>query len=73
MADLCRQRRAELSAQACEEREADIRELAETLQWEQGQAVMEQEAKRRAYRQDVAHRWTPHTLVASACQLAPLA
>ena len=56
MADRCRQRRAELAAQACDEREADIRELADTLQREQKQAVMEQEAKQRAYRQDVAYR-----------------
>jgi hypothetical protein len=55
-ADLCRQRRAELAAQAHDEREADIRELAETLQREQGQAAIEQEAKQRAHRQDVAYR-----------------
>jgi hypothetical protein len=52
----CRQRRAELAAQAHDEREADVRELAETLQREQGQAAIEQEVKQRARRQDVAYR-----------------
>lgn len=65
--NLCRQRRAEVAAQARDEREADIRELAKTLQREQGQAAMEQEAKHRARRQDVAYRYCITRLPEPTC------
>ena len=59
LAKLCRQRRAELAAQAAQEREADSRELAATLDREREQDAAKQHAKLRSHQQDVAYRHVP--------------